>query len=181
MTEMVKTQDTIKKSRLPSERKARSAYSTLGEASEDPEAKRLCAIILEVLGGLRTPTDAAGALGVSVPRYYALEARALRGLLRACQRRSKGRKRTQAGELAHLKLSLERVTAERERLQAILRVSQRAMGLPAPQKPERLKKRRQRRPQVRALRASKSLKDTRVENPLERSQERGEDSTAVKG
>ena len=80
MTDSVKTQETSPK------RKARSPYSKLPEVSDDPEAKRLCATILEVLGGLRTPTDAAGALSLSVPRYYALEARALEGLLRACQR-----------------------------------------------------------------------------------------------
>jgi len=181
MTDSVKTQEILEKPRARSERKARSPYSKLPEVSDDPEAKRLCATILEVLGGLRTPTDAAGALKVSVPRYYALEARALGGLLRACQRRAKGRKRTAEGELARSKGDLERLTQERDRLQAILRVSQRAMGLAAPAKPERTGKRRKRRPQVRALRASKSLKGDRGENPLEPAAGRGEDSEVVKG
>jgi hypothetical protein len=181
MTEMVKTQERIEKSTARQERKARSPYSKLPDAADDPEAKRLCAIILEVLGGLRTPTDAAGALKVSVPRYYALEARALAGLLRACQRRAKGRKRTAEGELARSKGDLERLTHERDRLQAILRVSQRAIGLPAPAKPERSTKRRKRRPQVRALKASKSLLPDRKENPLEPATGRGEDSEVVKG
>jgi hypothetical protein len=34
------------------------------------EAQRFAAAILEVLAGIRTPTDAAAVLGVSVPRYY---------------------------------------------------------------------------------------------------------------
>ena len=75
-------------------KRKRGAYRALKEATLDSEAKRLCAIILEVLGGVRTPSDAACALGVSAPRYYALEARALSGMLKACQRRAKGRKRT---------------------------------------------------------------------------------------
>jgi hypothetical protein len=170
------------KEKLPEKpaRKPRAPYPKLPEASEDPEAKRLCAIILEVLGGARTPTDAAGALGVSVPRYYALEAKALRGLLRACQRRPKGRRRTAESELAQVKGDLERLTKERDRLQAILRVSQRAMGLPAPAKPERAAKRRRRRPQVRALRASRSLSSATGENSLAKPPEPVEDAAGVK-
>ena len=34
------------------------------------EAKRLAAVILEVLAGVRTPTGAATALGIRLPRYY---------------------------------------------------------------------------------------------------------------
>ena len=41
------------------------------------EAQRFAAAILEVLAGVRTPTDAAAALGISVPRYYLWEQRAL--------------------------------------------------------------------------------------------------------
>jgi hypothetical protein len=166
------------------EKKARSkrvAYSKLREATEDPEAKRLCAILLEVLGGARTPTDAAGVLGVSVPRYYALEARALKGLLEACQRRPKGRKRTAESELLHLRAELRRLQSERDRLGALLRASQRAMGLPAARKPERAAKRRRRRPQVRALRAARSLEVPVAQNGLEPARERREDAAGVKG
>lgn len=188
MTEMVKAHPRIEKpadSTAHRVRKTRSPYRKLPEASGDEEAKRLCAMILEVLGGLRTPTDAAGALGVSVPRYYALESRALEGLLRACQRRAKGRKRTAEGELARSRDDLERLTRERDRLQAILRASQRAIGLAAPAKPqraaERSGKKRKRRPQVRALRASKALERSRTENPLEPVAAGGETSEVVKG
>jgi hypothetical protein len=41
------------------------------------EAQRMAAAILEVLAGVRTPTDAASALGIGVPRYYIYEQRAL--------------------------------------------------------------------------------------------------------
>lgn len=160
-------------------RKPRGPYPQLKDASEDAEAKRLCAILLEVLGGVRTPTDAAGVLGVSVPRYYALEARGLRGLLKACQRRAKGRRRTAESELAHLRMDLERVTQERDRLGALLRTSQRALGISAPPKPPAARAgRKRKRPQVRALRASKAL---RPENPIAASQGKQESALVVKG
>jgi hypothetical protein len=161
-------------------RRRRGAYPALKDAAEDGEAKRLCAIILEVLGGVRTPTDAAGALGVSAPRYYALEARALGGMLKACQRRTKGRKRTAESELEQLRRSHAEVARERDRLGALLRASQRAMGIPGPQKPERTAKKRKRRPQVRALRASRSLKEP-AENTLAMSNHGQEDAVVVKG
>lgn len=43
-------------------------------------ANRLAVAILEVLAGLRTPTDASAAPGISLPRYYPVEVRALEGL-----------------------------------------------------------------------------------------------------
>jgi hypothetical protein len=47
-------------------------------------------VILEVLAGMRTPTEAATVVGLSVPRYYLWEQRALEGLVRACEPRPKG-------------------------------------------------------------------------------------------
>jgi hypothetical protein len=49
----------------------------IGAKGESTQAKLEAAVVLEVLGGIRTPTDAAGALGISLPRYYVLEGRAL--------------------------------------------------------------------------------------------------------
>src|SRR4030095_4001157 len=72
------------------EKRLRSKGPKISENGVDPEAGRLCVVILEVLAGVRTPTDAAGTLGVSPPRYYALESRALGGLLEACPRRPQG-------------------------------------------------------------------------------------------
>ena len=48
------------------------------------DAQRFATGILEVLAGVRTPTDAAAAMGISVPRYYLWEQRALEGLVAAC-------------------------------------------------------------------------------------------------
>jgi hypothetical protein len=55
------------------------------------EAKRLAAVLLDVLAGARTPPQAAEALGVSLPRYYQLEGRGLTGLVAACEARPRGR------------------------------------------------------------------------------------------
>jgi hypothetical protein len=113
--------------------------SDLKEGSDG--ARRLCALVLEVLAGVRTPTDAAGVLGVSLARYYALEAQALLGLER-------------------LGRELERLHREAARQQALLRAQGRAVGIPPPVKPmakPQGKKRRPRRPAVRALRAAKAL------------------------
>ena len=55
------------------------------------EAQRVAAAILEVLAGVRTPTEAAAAVGLSVPRYYLWEQRALEGLVRACEPRPRAR------------------------------------------------------------------------------------------
>jgi hypothetical protein len=41
------------------------------------EARRVAAMILDVLAGMRSPSEAAEVLSVSVPRYYALERRAV--------------------------------------------------------------------------------------------------------
>lgn len=126
------------------------------------EARRLAAAILEVLAGSRTPVDAARALGLSIPRYYQLEQRALAGLVSACERRPKGRKQTEARQVHRLEREVARLQKECGRQQALARLAQRAVGLPAPQAPAKpppssSKKSRKRRPAVRALRAARVL------------------------
>jgi len=133
----------------------------LGERSR--ESRELAAAILEVLAGARKPIDAAGALGVSLPRYYALEARALEGLLKACERRARGPRRSPEREATKLRLEAQRLEREVSRYQALLRAAQRAVGLrPAePTTPKRESgggRRRRRRPVARALRAVKVLR-----------------------
>ena len=60
-------------------------------AGASREAKRLAAVLLDVLAGARTPPQAAEVLGVSLPRYYQLEDRGLAGLVAACEARPRGR------------------------------------------------------------------------------------------
>ena len=85
------------------------------------QAKRLAAAILEVLAGARTPTEAATALELSVPRYYQLEAQALRGLLAACEPKPKGRVRVAKSEVQTLSKENQRLQRELTKHQALAR------------------------------------------------------------
>ena len=92
------------------------------------EAKRLAAAILEVLAGARTPTEAATALNLSVPRYYQIESRALQGLLQACEPKPRGRVRSIKTEVETLSKENQRLQRELTRHQALARAAQRARG-----------------------------------------------------
>src|SRR5437879_13646572 len=66
----------------------------------DEGAKRSAALILEVLAGLRTPSEASTALGVTAMRYYVLERRALEGMVQALAPRPEGKRRRPGDALA---------------------------------------------------------------------------------
>ncbi len=134
------------------------------------EAQRFAAAILEVLAGVRTPTEAASALGVSVPRYYLLEQRALAGLVSACERRRVGKGSSPQHRIASLEKEIAGLRQECARQQALVRAAQRTIGLgpPAPPKPAQkaggkspahrgTKAKRKRRPVARALKAAAAL------------------------
>lgn len=142
----------------PSQKRKGPAVNAKGSV----DAKRMAAAILEVLGGLRTPTDAATALGLSVPRYYQLETRALNGLLEACEKRPVGRVRSVASELEFAQREVSTLKRECARHQALVRLAQRAVGLTPPQAPKPGPKglRKRRRPTVRALRVVAVLNST---------------------
>lgn len=91
-------------------------------------AKQRAALILAVLSGDCPLTEASRRLGVSVPRYYALERQALHGLVQALED-TKERRRTAA-------IGRQQVQLEHEvlRLQALVRATQRAVALPPPPK-----------------------------------------------
>jgi hypothetical protein len=93
-------------------------------------------LILEVLGGQRTPSEAATALGVSTTRYYGLETQALEGLIGACERRGRGPRRSLDKELERLEREVKRLEKECARRQTLLRLSQRALGVVAPSRTE---------------------------------------------
>lgn len=146
--------------------------STLGKQTT-AEANRRAAVILEVLAGVRLPSEAAQALGISVNHYYILERKALEGLLASCERQPTGRRTPSAEkQLARLERELAQAQRECQRQAALVRATQRAVGLPAtpssepPAKSSRrrrkdaasaTKRRRRRRPTVRALRAAEAL------------------------
>ncbi len=139
------------------------AHHDLGEGAS-AEAKRLAAAILEVLAGARTPTEAAQALGLSLPRYYLLEDRALQGMLVACEPRSLGRGPSPESALAALRRECDQLRRDCTRQQTLVRAAQRTIGLapptPTARGPERNgKKRRRRRPTARALRVAARLKE----------------------
>jgi len=127
------------------------------------EAKRMAAAILEVLAGARTPTEAATALSLSVPRYYQLEAQALRGLLEACEPKPRGRVRSVETEVKTLSKENQRLLRELTRHQALARAAQRAVGLapPAPVVTKVGKKPRKRRV-ARALSVAERLKQETI-------------------
>ncbi|HLY75426.1 MAG TPA: hypothetical protein VKU80_14995, partial [Planctomycetota bacterium] len=94
----------------------------------DPETKRRAAAVLEVLGGARTPTEAAQVLGLTNARYYQLEARALEALIAACDPQPTGRSGRRI--LTDLQKEVDRLRNDLTRSQALVRAMQRAAGLP---------------------------------------------------
>jgi hypothetical protein len=119
-------------------------------------------MVLEVLAGARLPSEAAAALNLTVPRYYLLEARALSGLVAACEPRPIGRVVAPDQQLAAARKELAKLKQECARYQALARVAQRSLGLQAPAvdqaKPDaKGRLRRRRRPTVRALRTAARL------------------------
>src|SRR5688572_3272461 len=114
-----------------------TATTTAREPDASREAKRLAAVVLDVLA-------------VSLPRYYQLEARALGGLVGACESRPRGRQPDTGTELAGVRKELERVKRELGRAQSLVRLTQRTVGVapPTPAKPGK----RKRKPVVRAMR-----------------------------
>jgi len=130
------------------------------------EAKRLAAAILEVLAGLRTPAQAAAALGMSLPRYYHWEGQALRGLLAGCEARPHGRRRSPDREVAALKQQQQRLEREVARQQSLVRLAQRAVGLAPPAAPAKAPgKKRPRRPTARALQIADRLQQDSAAAP----------------
>jgi hypothetical protein len=132
------------------------------------EARRLAAAILEVLAGARTPSQAAEALGVSLPRYFQLETRAMQALVAGCEARPRGPGRSADRELTALRRQHERLQRELSRQQTLVRLAQRTIGLAPPRAvnpPGGKDKKRRRRPVVRALRAAEHLQPPGPEAP----------------
>ena len=146
-----------------------SGHGSLGRDGS-VEGHRRAAVILEVLGGLRTPSEAADVLKVSVTHYYVLERKALRGLVAACEPQPKGPRAPSAQQqLAALTRELAQCQRECMRQAALVRATQRAVGLPAATcaKAKRAAQKskagvgtkpRRRKPTVRALRAVEALR-----------------------
>lgn len=123
------------------------------------EARRRAAAVLDVWTGVCTPMEAAAALSVSLPRFYAFETRLLDAMITACEDRPRGRKHRPDHELARLRQEVERLKRECNRKQALVRVVQRTAGLPLPDtRPVTKGRRRKKRPAVRALKIAANLR-----------------------
>lgn len=126
---------------LPDKTQPISAPSSSSEAALPVEsappstlqARQIAGAILEVLAGVRSITDAAMALGISTARYYQWEARAVAGMLAACEPRSPGPLpgASLPAELEQLRTERDRLKAETARYQALVRIAQGAFGAPA--------------------------------------------------
>lgn len=128
------------------------------------EAQALAAAILECLAGMRSPPEAAEILSISLPRYYQLEARALAGLVEALAPRPRGKQPSLELRVKQLEKELEAARRACARQAALVRVTQRSLGLvnlakPKPPVPSTDgKKRKARKPLARALKAAQTLR-----------------------
>lgn len=167
--------------------RARRGVKSLAQQAQldrfTPEAKRTAACVLEVLAGVRTPEQASAALGLSLPTYYQTEARALRGLVAGCSPEPPGRAMVLGKQLRSAELRAAVLEKQVQRYQALLRSTQRSIGLTPAQpglgtKPGGAsggggasssggggRKRKPKRPSVRALRAAECLRDAAGESP----------------
>ena len=151
-----------------SERK-RAKRSVTRDLDAGREAKRLGSAILEVLSGLRSPTEASQLLDISLQRYYKLEIRAVQGLLQALEKApQRGPKVKPEAELARVSAERDRLQRELLRAQALVRSAQRSVGLPPLRDPKEAAKepgkggkgagKRRRTPRVRARRLADELR-----------------------
>jgi hypothetical protein len=128
-------------------------------------AKLKTALILEVLAGLRGTTEAGEAMGVSGNRYYQLEARALEGMINALEPRPRGRRQGPEDEIRRLETEQQRLKREVIRLQSLVRVAQRSLGITMTAKPKKKAATRQRKPSHRGKKVVALLKKRREDDP----------------
>ena len=95
------------------------------------EAKKIAVVLLEVLSGVRTTTEATEALQITQARYYQLESRALQGFISSLEPKPRGRIRTPEAELNEMKQKNARLQQELQRHKALVRAAQRSIGLPS--------------------------------------------------
>jgi hypothetical protein len=143
-------------------RRARRYPSRTAPPTGSRVATKTAAVILEVLSSQ--------ALGVALSRYYVLEARAIQGLVTALEPRPKGKQQSPEAALRQSRQEVARLAREVARTQALLRVSQRTLGVKPVRAPEKRSKlgtssskskvRRRRRTVRRAAQAIARLRST---------------------
>jgi hypothetical protein len=109
----------------------RAKQKATSQIQGSESAKRAAQAVLEVLSGLKGPTEGAEALGVSLPRYYVLETRGLEGLVKGLEPREKGKREARPEDrLAEVSRERDRLKTELERMKSLVRAAQRSVGLP---------------------------------------------------
>jgi len=159
----------VPKLKKPARTKGLQAQLDLAPVS--PESRRQAACVLEVLAGLRSPEQAAEALGVSLPTYYNLETRALRGLIHGCTPTPPGRTLMLMKQVRGLEVKNAALEKQVGRYQALLRNAQRTAGLlPPPVEPKAKPgaRRKPKRASIRALRAIEAIGKTDATSPADR-------------
>jgi hypothetical protein len=132
------------------------------------EARKRAGVVLEVLAGSLSTTDAARALGISAPKYYMVESRALSGLVAGCEPRRKGPGASVEKALQAAEREKARLLRQVSRLTALVRAQQRAAGVVVPKSTDKDGgKKRKRRPSARALKYVKALKAPEAETRIE--------------
>ena len=140
---------------------------TISRLEGSKEAKKAAMAVLEVLAGLRKPSEAHKELGCSLQRYYAIEARAIQGLITSLENRDHRRQRRPETKIKELEKELERTTRELNRAQTLIRMAQRTVGMKAATNklPASKKGKRRRKATVRAKKVAKVLK-TKLEKQM---------------
>ena len=124
------------------------------------DAKRSAMVLLEVLAGLRKPSEAHEVLGVSLARYYTIEAKALQGFVKALEKRDSRKGKRPETKIATLERELEQLKRELNRSQALCRMAQRTVGLKAVSKNKsKGKKKRKSKTTIRAKKVAEILEN----------------------
>jgi len=110
---------------MPSKKKKENVTNL----SASKASRKQVAIILEALSGEIGTTEASERMGVSLSRYYQLEARALEGMLQAMEPKKRGIQKTPAREIGALKAEKQLLEKELRRHQSLLRAANRSLGL----------------------------------------------------
>jgi len=97
-------------------------------------ARQITSVVIETFSGSLGTAEAAEQLGISLSRYYQLEAKALDGMLRALEPRPRGPCVTPEKRIKALEAEKKALEKELRRHQALLRAAHRAVGLPAKKK-----------------------------------------------
>lgn len=158
----MKTSSPVVKSKKPARTKLLEGDLALDQISG--EFRKHAACVLEVLAGLRSPEQAAEALGLSLQTYYNLETRALRGLVHGCTPTPPGQTMMLLKQVRGLEIKAATLQKQLGRYQALFRNAQRSAGLllpPANVPAGKSNGRRKHQPAVRALRAVEALQRDR--------------------